>query len=106
MREEGMAMHKRTAERMARQGTRKKGAHGRGTQCRATAKRCTTCDRDETSTRRQPVTSTLVTLIGGALLKGFIVPMLSRFASRVPIGGIAQCVRALWARMLDRSGMS
>lgn len=95
-------MQKRAAERMSGKGTRRRGARGRGARRRASARRCTAGDRGETAPRTQPVTSTLVTLIGGALLKGFIVPLLSRFASRVPMSGIAQFVRALWVRMLDR----
>lgn len=41
----------------------------------------------------------VATTIGNVLLKGLVVPLLARLASRVPLWWLAQLARALWMRV-------
>lgn len=41
----------------------------------------------------------LATAIGGVLLKGLVVPLLARLASRAPLWWLVRLGRALWMRV-------
>jgi len=91
-------MHRRATERMARKRDRKADARGR-----TRDERCAISDREDRAAGRRSGTGAIAALVGGTLLKGLIVPLLSRLANRIPFGLIAQCVRTLWVRMFDRT---
>lgn len=91
-------MQKRATNHMAR----KRGRRAARKQ-RASEERRAIGARDDVPLTSRPATRAIITLVGGTLLKGLVVPLLSRLANRIPIGGIAPLVRALCMRMFDRN---
>jgi hypothetical protein len=93
-------MQRRAVERRSRRRARRT-----ETPRRVTQERYPIGDRNDASARRRSVMGTMATLIGGTLLKGLIVPLLSRLANRIPFGCMVRVVRTLCVRMFDRNEM-